>query len=310
MSWYTPRSCNCNCGDIVKPVCEDVFGSFEFVFDAFFPFSRLRYTAGHTAFGAVDVLLFVNGTLDASHLNVPSVNQTKAGLSFGDVVRMEIRLAGSTQCETVRECTWYGDTIDPTLGVSCVVYDASIGTYLDENGNCIKGPQNADHTREPTSHQATISGLTGPMADLNGTYTVSCNGGASAEVKWGTAANLQPSYGSIYPFNCGHVNVQWLGDNHASALIASSHGYFDGSGNVVCGSLGIDVDVYTSQFSTKSPITETRTGVQRQRISCEDCSGDTDISWTTGSTDLFIPNSGACDDLGACAYPGTIVWNY
>lgn len=297
----------CCCGG-TPPVCDIDITLTPARFNVFNPGTpKISYAVVNTGGSEnLDVVVQKNGSTVATFTDVASVSDSEDSLVAGDVITVTANFHDDTSCQETASCTYYG-AYDDLAGQTCRVWDAGVEGYLDDEGDCINGEEINDlHERDTTSHQVTVSGFTGVLAPLNATYTVSCTAQiATTCINYGTADGATKTYNSC------RVRLRWLGDNNAELTIVSRHSNVLGSGADCGGTVTTpDPNLDTvEQESTKTPVSDSRSGVSVHFFSCESCSGSVTLNWTTGNTEVDS-SSGTCAGLGPCAADGSYVWNY
>lgn len=157
-------------------------------------------TAGRPTFTSCFVRIFRDGVLVVSVDNLTSSDLYGIAVSPGQTVTATVTATSNPACSFTQSCTRAGSIIQPT---DCEFWDPGGAA----SGECWNVPQiNAMKRASTTFRSATVSGLTGPMAALNGTYSASCaSRGAGANISWS---------GGGYTHNWGSVGVNW-GDEYS-----------------------------------------------------------------------------------------------
>ena len=137
--------------------------------------------------------VYKNGTLVASANNQTGLSFAGVAVANGDVVTATATSVARPDCVASASCTRQDAPSQP----SCTYFDPT-GSSV---GDCLSGSQLLAKYLATTSRSAVISGLTGNMASLNGTYTVDCaSPAAGANVSW---------TGGGYAYNRGQVSLLW-----------------------------------------------------------------------------------------------------
>lgn len=229
-------------------------------------------TTGSVGLTRHDLRIYRNGVLVYSENNRTGSGTFTVSVSNGQTVTATATASGNPACSATATCTREGYS---NPGV-CEYWDFTGKT----NGSCYTSGE-IDSCRLPASsvRTVTVSGLTGPMAALNGTYSVDCLApGAGNTVSWS---------GGGYLYNFGSVGLSW----------GSQHGY-----TASCSCLQSNTDSCVSIGNICQPVDASRrSGFKRsQRLTVENFF----------NCDLKLATCGSCvaNAFNAAWYtPGSLV---
>lgn len=266
--------CGC-CGD--PPIC-DVSASVSY--------ASGNMTASGNGTGPFTFVARKNGSIVYSVSGASGSVSTVISVAVGDTVSASIVHDTIADCEDSATCT--RNDIGTLSPASCQVVDPSI-----ENA-CIDGDTVtfADFYTTPPSRTVTISGLVGPMAALNGVYSVSCaSPSASGLVSWSDSA---------FAYNNGCVSVLWQANGALLVRIRSYHhetsSNFGGYGSCVhpVTNPGVPPATYASAQVQLQVTAFTRSvAYETKQATCADCQ-------SAGSTNVIDSFSDANSSFGSC----------
>jgi hypothetical protein len=162
-------------------------------------------TAARPTFTSCFVRIFRNGVLVVSVDNLTSSSLWGITVSPGQTVTATVTATSNPACSFTQSCTRYSVTA-PTSS-PCTPFNPAAFT----DGTCYSlSDFYAGYQYNPHPITAVVSGLSGPMVSLNGTYTVDCEDPvAYAEVFWDGGASR------------GWVQIIWEGPYAVRAFVVS-----------------------------------------------------------------------------------------
>ena len=240
-----------------------------------------------TAFysGTYDFLVTKNGVTHTSITGTSGLQSVSIAVVAGDVIFGSAD--GGSGCYVETTCERYG------YSASCEYLD-----FTGYGGECLPGGPN-DYLVANTTRSATISGLLGPMAALNGSYSIGCAApNVLSTVSW---------TGSGAAYNFGSVRGVWTSEYSYFMQITSSHS--DGDSCILSGTICNPTDPTTFQRSRTSTRSESLSivAVNQQDASCSSCYS---ANYSAPSDDGFLntSNGASCSPASYCALDGTITW--
>jgi hypothetical protein len=230
--------------------------------------------------------VYKNGTLVHQLINTTGARSFSVPVVNGDVV--SVTAIASAECSAGSTCTIRNAPMQPSctkfnhvglVGGQCLDYDELLARYVPF-----------------TPRTATISGLTGNMAPLNGVYSVSCaSPTAGANLNWA---------GGGYLYNYGAVQVTWAAENQYLARVVCLQSNQDGF--IMSGVISQPGDPTRRTGTVESganPIS-TQIGLQYRRATCGDCEFAGNFYYETGGTAV-----GNSTSNGSPAESAIIAWS-
>lgn len=233
-----------------------------------------------------DFRVYKNGVLVGSTLNTTGGSSATVSVVSGDVVTANATAVSDPTCTVSASCTRANSPTQP----DCTYFDPS-GLVP---GGCIAAAELAAAFIPTTSRSAVISGLTGNMAPLNGTYTVDCASPA--------AGNVVTWSGGTHVYNRGSVGLAWNSQFGYSANIACIQSNVDSC--VLIGNICNPSDITRRQGFVRSEATANSNSFSYQfkPATCGTCVATSRFYDTAGS----IANSNSSN--GSPAESGVITW--
>ena len=229
-----------------------------------------------TSFTKCNLTIYRNGTLVHSVSNLNAALTYSVSVTAGQTVTATAVAVGNPACSSTSSCTRYSVVIPEVT--PCTPFNPAAFT----DGSCYTPTEfYAGYQYNPHPITAVVSGLAGPMASLNGTYTVDCEDPvALASVTWDSGAST------------GSVRITWVGPYAMTASVVSR--VPNGSGGFHIGGRDFASD-YGTSFKN----------VTVKSASCGPCTGTLTASYATEGP-VLVYGSGT----GQPADGVTIAWTF
>lgn len=236
----------------------------------------VQSTTGDTTMTTYNLRIYRNGILVYSEDNRTGSITYSVAVTAGQTVTANATGVYNTGCIAEGTCTRYSVVI-PEI-TPCTPFNPD--SFVD--GGCYSATEfYAGYQYNPHTITAVVSGLSGPMASLNGTYTVDCED---------TVANASTTWSSTFGTATGSIQIIWVGPYNVTASVVSR--VPNGLGGFTVG--GRD---FAADYGTSSKI------VNIKAASCASCTSTLTGTYTTeGPVLIFGTSTGQPADTVSIAW--------